>query len=72
MRYVFPERPSNRGDHIETFKILKNIDNVDHGNFLELLSQLMTRNNGLKLTGQLFNTDLRKHKKKKNYQRKGN
>ena len=49
-----------RGDLIETFKILKNIDNLNYDNFFELSSQLLTRNNGLKLKGQRFNTDLRK------------
>ena len=50
-----------RGDLIETFKILKNIDNINHSNFFEMSSQLMTRNNGLKLRGHRFNTDLRKN-----------
>ena len=50
-----------RGDLIETYKILKNIDNVSLENFFELSSQLTTRNNGLKLKGQRFNTDLRKN-----------
>ena len=50
-----------RGDLIETFKILKNIDKINKDNFLELSTQLTTRNNGLKLKGQRFNTDLRKN-----------
>ncbi|MEJ1594469.1 hypothetical protein SMA75_25615, partial [Escherichia coli] len=50
-----------RGDLIQTFKIVKNIDNVNRDNFFELSSQLMTRNNGFKLKGQRFNTDLRKN-----------
>ena len=50
-----------RGDLIETFKILKNIDNLNYDHFFELSSQLLTRNNGLKLKGQRFNTDLRKN-----------
>ena len=50
-----------RGDLIQTFKIVKNIDNVNRDNFFELSSQLTTRNNGLKLKGQRFNTDLRKN-----------
>ena len=50
-----------RGDLIETFKILKNIDHVNCANFFELSSQLLTRNNGLKLKGQRFNTDLRRN-----------
>ena len=49
-----------RGDLIETFKILKNIDHINHEHFFELSSQLLTRNNGLKIKGQRFNTDLRK------------
>ena len=49
-----------RGDLIETFKILKNIENLNYDNFFELSPQLPTRNNGLKLKGQRFNTDLRK------------
>ena len=50
-----------RGDLIETFKILKNIDSLNYDHFFELSSQLLTRNNGLKLKGQRFNTDLRKN-----------
>ena len=50
-----------RGDLIETFKILKNMDHINHENFFELSSQVITRNNGLKLKGQRFNTDLRKN-----------
>ena len=50
-----------RGDLIETFKILKNMDHINHEHFFELSSQLVTRNNGLKLKGQRFNTDLRKN-----------
>ena len=50
-----------RGDLIETFKILKNIDHINHEHFFELSSQLLTRNNGLKIKGQRFNTDLRKN-----------
>ena len=50
-----------RGDLIETFKILKNIDSLNYDHFFELSSQLLTRNNGLKLKGQRFNTDLKKN-----------
>ena len=50
-----------RGDLIETFKILKNIDHINHEHFFELSSQQITRNNGLKIKGQRFNTDLRKN-----------
>ena len=49
-----------RGDLIETFKILKGIDNLNYNNFFELSSQLLTRNNGLKLKGRRSNTDLRR------------
>ncbi len=50
-----------RGDLIETFKILNNIDHINQENFFELSTQPTTRNNGLKLKGQRFNTDLRKN-----------
>ena len=49
-----------RGDLIETFKILKKIDKIDYENLFEF-SHSITRNNGLKLKGQRFNTDLRKN-----------
>ena len=49
-----------RGDLIETFKILNNIDKVNHENLFEFAPQSVTRNNGLKLKKQRFNTDLRK------------
>ncbi len=50
-----------RGDLVETYIILNYIDNVNVDIFFELTSQLTTRNNGLKLKGQRFNTDLRKN-----------
>ena len=49
-----------RGDLIETFKILKKIDNIDYENLFEF-SHTITRNNGLKLKGQRFNSDLRRN-----------
>lgn len=49
-----------RGDLIETFKILKGIDHLNCDHFFELSTQLTTRNNGFKLKGQRFNTDLRR------------
>ena len=49
-----------RGDLIETFKILKKIDKIDYENLFEM-SHTITRNNGLKLKGQRFNTDIRRN-----------
>lgn len=50
-----------RGDLIETFKILNNIDKINYENLFEFSPQSVTRNNGLKLNKQRFNTDLRKN-----------
>ena len=49
-----------RGDLIETFKVLNNIDKIDYKNLFEL-SQSVTKSNGLKLKGQRFNTDFREN-----------
>ena len=49
-----------RGDLIETFKILNNIDKLNYKHLFEL-STSVTRNNGWKLKGQRFNTDLRRN-----------
>ena len=49
-----------RGDLIETFKILNEIDKIDYEYLFEL-SHSVTRNNGWKLKGQRFNTDLRRN-----------
>ena len=58
---MFPLRDRRtRGDLIETFKILKKIDKIDHENLFEM-SHTITRNNGFKLKGQRFNTDIRRH-----------
>ena len=46
-----------RGDPIQTFKILKDIDKIDY----DELSQSVTRSKGLKLKGQRFNIDLRRN-----------
>ena len=42
-----------RGDLIETFKILNNIDKVNYEHLFELLTSV-TRNNGLKLKRQSY------------------
>ena len=58
---MFPLRDRRiRGDLIETFKILKKIDKIDYENLFEM-SHTITRNNGFKLKGQRFNTDIRRH-----------
>ena len=50
-----------RGDLIQTFKILKNIDKIHYENLFEISLHTITRNNGLKLKGQRFNTDIRRN-----------
>lgn len=50
-----------RGDLIETFKIVNEIDMIKYENLFEFSSQSATRNNGFNLKGQRFNTDLRKN-----------
>ena len=49
-----------RGDLIETFKIPNNIDKLNYEHLFEL-STSVTGNNGWKLKGQRFNTDLRRN-----------
>ncbi len=59
---MFPLRDRRvRGDLIETFKILKKIDKIDHESLFEISSLSITRNNSLKLKGQRFNTDIRRN-----------
>ena len=59
---MFPLRDRRiRGDLIETFKILKKIDKIDHEDLFEISLLSTTRNNSLKLKAQRFNTDIRRN-----------
>ncbi|MCQ7056700.1 reverse transcriptase domain-containing protein, partial [Clostridioides difficile] len=50
-----------RGELIETFKILKGFDDVRKENLFNLNENNVTRNNGLKLVGKRFNTNISKN-----------
>ncbi|MCQ7016906.1 hypothetical protein [Clostridioides difficile] len=50
-----------RGELIETFKILKGFDDVRIENLFSLSEDNVTRNNGLKLVGKRFNTNISKN-----------
>ena len=50
-----------RGELIETFKILKGFDDVRKEKFFNLNVTSVTRNNGLKLVGKRFNTNVSKN-----------
>ena len=50
-----------RGELIEIIKILKGFDDVRKENFLNLNVNSVTRNNGLKLVGNRFNTNVSKN-----------
>jgi hypothetical protein len=50
-----------RGDMIQTYKILNNIDALDPGNFFELCNNNRTRGNSQKIVKQRFKTEIRKN-----------
>ena len=50
-----------RGDLIQVFKIVKEIDNVTMENYFEFYNEDRTRNNGIKLKGKRFNTNAAKN-----------
>ena len=47
-----------RGEMIEVFKILKGFDDVDSMQLFSLSDVTITRNNGLKLQGRRFRTNI--------------
>lgn len=50
-----------RGRLIETFKILNKFDDVDYRNYFTLDDDAITRNNGVKLRGRRFRTNVAKN-----------
>uniref|UniRef100_A0A4W3H721 Reverse transcriptase domain-containing protein n=1 Tax=Callorhinchus milii TaxID=7868 RepID=A0A4W3H721_CALMI len=50
-----------RGDLIETYKILKGLDKVGTEGLFPLVGESITRGHSLKIKGQPFRTELRKH-----------
>jgi hypothetical protein len=55
------EKRRHRGDMIQVFKILNKIDNVQEENYFQRNNDLRTRNNGFKLKGKRFQTNVGKH-----------
>jgi len=50
-----------RGDHIETFKIMKGIDKIKAGELFPLTRETRTRGHSLKIRGSRFRTELRRN-----------
>ena len=55
------EKRRLRGDLIEVFKILNKMVNVEADNLFHMQTDTRTRNNGWKLKGKRFNTDIGKY-----------
>ena len=55
------EKRRRRGDMIQVFKILNKIDNVQEENYFQRNDDPRTRNNGFKLKGKRFQTNVAKH-----------
>ena len=55
------DKRRHRGDMIQVFKILTNIDKVQEEMYFQRNDDIRTRNNGFKLRGALFKTNIAKN-----------